>query len=160
MELAVLCAIDWRVQAGASAPEFLDRLLHVANVGRDASGQLLQPQVVHAARSTAKSLIAAALHGARKLAACSRMFGLQCMLCACVAVVRTAPRSRNVWVYISHVSIQFRLMVCTICCRRAVHDECCHLARPALQCCWGSTSTATRQQHGQHMPACRNTCRR
>ena len=68
MELAVLRAIDWRVQAGASAPEFLDRLLHVANVGREFSCQLLDSQVVHAARNTAKSLIAAALHGERHFA--------------------------------------------------------------------------------------------
>ena len=63
MELAVLRALDWRVQAGALAPDFLDRLLHVANVSRDARGQLVEPHAAHAARNTAKSLIIAALHG-------------------------------------------------------------------------------------------------
>ena len=78
MELAVLSAIDWRVQAGALAPEFLDRLLHVANVRSD-GGQNLQPHVVIATRNTAKSLIVAALHGERLQYIQKRL--LRCCVC-------------------------------------------------------------------------------
>lgn len=62
MEVAVLQALEWRVGA-ATAPDFLDRLLHVANVGRDAAGCLLDPTTAHAARNTANSLIMTALLG-------------------------------------------------------------------------------------------------
>ena len=63
MEVAVLQALEWRGGA-ATAPHFLDRLLHVANVGRDAAGQLQDPTTAHAARNTANSLIMTALLGA------------------------------------------------------------------------------------------------
>lgn len=60
MELAVLQAVEWRVGA-ATALDFLDLLLLVANVGRDAAGNLVDPKRTHAARNTANSLVMAAL---------------------------------------------------------------------------------------------------
>lgn len=62
MELAVLQALEWRV-GGSSSAAFLDRLLHVAGVGRDAAGCLHDPATAHATRNTAKSVIMSALLG-------------------------------------------------------------------------------------------------
>jgi hypothetical protein len=63
MELAVLQALEWKVGA-ATAPDFLDRLLHVANVGRDSRGHLVDSTTAHAARNTGNSLVMTALMGA------------------------------------------------------------------------------------------------
>lgn len=72
MELAVLQALEWRV-GGSSSAAFLDRLLHVVGVGRNAAGCLEDPSTAHAARDTAKSLIMSALLGAESL-------GLNCVM--------------------------------------------------------------------------------
>jgi len=62
MELAVLQALEWRV-GGSSSAAFLDRLLHVAGVGRDAAGCLHDPATAHNTRNSAKSFITSALLG-------------------------------------------------------------------------------------------------
>lgn len=61
MELAVLQALGWRVGAAPTAPYFLDRLIHVVHVERDAGGRLVD--YVTAARNTAGSLVMTALMG-------------------------------------------------------------------------------------------------
>lgn len=62
MDLAVLHALEWRMGA-VTAPDFLECLLLVANVGRDATGHLMDSKATHAARNTANLIIVTALQG-------------------------------------------------------------------------------------------------
>ena len=62
MELAVLRTLNWRINA-VTAPQCLDRLLCLIQLGRNAGGRLVDPDMANAARKTAKALVCRALSG-------------------------------------------------------------------------------------------------
>lgn len=63
MEIDVLDSLGWASHC-ATAADFLDRLLAVAGVGRDASGELLPDGVADAVRMKAQQLVFQSLLGA------------------------------------------------------------------------------------------------